>query len=107
MDFLKLFYRVVGIDLSCCQVFMSQKFLDGNQAGPLVQEMCGKSVTQHVGTFLLQGRHTFKHMMYLIIYKGWCHLLPFIVEQETLCLVCEGGIAHGLVLGYQRYHLFR
>ena len=59
MNFLELFYRVVGIDLGGGQVLVPKKFLNGNQARTLVQEMCGEGVSQHMGTFLLQRGHAF------------------------------------------------
>ena len=53
MDFLKLFYRVVGIDLSGGKAGVPKQFLDGHKACALVEKMRRESVPQHMGAFLL------------------------------------------------------
>ena len=105
MDSLKLFYGVVGIDLGRGQVLVPEQSLNGHQAGTLIEKMGGEGVAQHVGTFLFQCRHAFEHVMHLIIYKRGRRLLAFVVQQETVGSVRESGIAQGLVLDYQLYHL--
>ena len=105
MDFLKLFYRVVGVDLGRGQVFVPEQLLYRHQAGALVQEMRGEGVTQHMGAFLLQRGDAFEHTVHLIIYVRGRHLLPFIVEEQAVGTRLKGGVAQGLVSLYQFYHL--
>ena len=68
MNFLELFYGIVGIDLGRGQVLVPEQFLDGHQARAFVQEVRGEGMTQHMGTFLLQRGYAFEHVMHLIIY---------------------------------------
>jgi len=44
---------IVCIDLSGCQTTMAQQFLDGIQVCPLIHEMGGKCVSEHMGTFFV------------------------------------------------------
>ena len=105
MDFLELFDGIVGIYLGGGQVLVPEQLLDSHEAGAFVQQMRGEGVAQHVRALLLEGSDAFEKMVHLIIYIRGRHLLPFVVEQETVGLVGKGGVAYDLVLVNHAYHL--
>jgi len=55
VDILQLFYGVVGVYLGGCQAAVAQKLFNRVQVRPIVGQVGGKSVAQHVGTALFYG----------------------------------------------------
>ena len=46
---------IVRVDLGGGQAAMTQQLLDGIEVGPVVKQMSGKTMPQHVRAFLLNG----------------------------------------------------
>jgi len=55
MNFLELPNCIVCIDLRGGQAAMTQQLLDSIQIGPLIHQVGGEGVSEHVGTFLIQS----------------------------------------------------
>jgi hypothetical protein len=54
MNFLEFSNCIVCVDLRGGQAAVTQQLLDSIQIGPLVHEVGGEGVSEHVGTFLIQ-----------------------------------------------------
>ena len=57
IHFLQPFDGVVCVHLRCCKAGMAKQLLDGVDVCPVVHQVCGKAVPQHVRALLINSAH--------------------------------------------------
>ena len=62
MRFLELLHGVVGVHLCGGEARMSQQFFHGIEVGPVVQQVRGEGVSEHVGAAFALGSDRTKVM---------------------------------------------
>ena len=79
---LELADGIMGINLGGGEVSVTQQFFYGVQIGPMVQQVGGKGMPQHVRRFFLQGAHLPDVVLHFPLDKYRVERLHFIRDQQ-------------------------
>ena len=79
---LQLLERGVGVDLRRTDALVTQQVLDAFKSGTIVQHGSGKSMTEHVGGTLLQGRDSRQVVPHNDIDLTIGHPLALVAEEQ-------------------------
>ena len=82
MDVPELLYGIMGINLGGGQTAVSQQLFDRVQVCPVIHQVGGKTMSEHVWTFLIKRTGFSQHLVYQCPGIPRIKLLPFFSYQQ-------------------------